>query len=84
MQPTQMPMQNQNVMNSIQQIKQLAQLLKSSGNPQMMIYNLLNQNPNVSQMMNNFGGDPKTTFYNLARQRGIDPDQFINTIKNNF
>ena len=77
-------MQNQNVPNNIQAIKQMAQMVKSSNNPQMMLYNLLSQNPRTSQLMNMFGGDPKTAFYNLARQKGIDPDQFVSMIKNNF
>ena len=62
----------------------MAQLVKSSTNPQMMIYNMLNQNPQTSQLINSFGGDPKTAFYNLAKQKGIDPNQFIDMIKNNF
>ena len=76
--------QNPNVLNNTQRIKQLAQLIKSSNNPQMMIYNLLNQNPQTSQLINNFGGNPKTAFYNLAQQKGIDPNQVIDMIKNNF
>ena len=80
----QMPVQNPNAQNNIQMIKQMAQMVKSSNNPQMMMYNLLSQNPRMSQLLNMFGGDPKTAFYNLARQKGVDPDQFISTIKNNF
>ena len=77
-------MQNLNVPNNIQMIKQMAQMIKSSGNPQMMLQNLLSQNPRTNQLMNAFGGDPKTAFYNLARSKGIDPDQFVTMIKNNF
>lgn len=50
----------------------------------MMLYNLLSQNPRTNQLLNTFGGDPKTAFYNLAMQKGIDPEKFISTIKDNF
>ena len=83
-QANQVPIQNQSVPNNIQMIKQMAQMVKSSRNPQMMLYNLLSQNPRTNQLLNTFGGDPKTAFYNLAMQKGIDPEKFISTIKDNF
>ena len=59
----------------------------SGMNPQMIIQNLMYQNPQVRQIMENinqYGGDPKTAFYRLAQQRGIDPNQIIGMIKQNF
>ena len=49
--------------------------------------NPLNQmmnNPNFKQAMdyiNANGGDPKTAFYKLAKEKGVDPEEMINKIK---
>jgi len=56
------------------------QTVKSAGNPQMMLNQMIGQNPQIKQVMdyvNANGGDPKTAFYKLAEERGINPDEFI-------
>lgn len=32
-------------------------------------------------VINQFGGDPKTAFYRLAEQKGIDPNEVMNMMK---
>ena len=61
----------------------LKSILKSS-NPQELIQNLISQNPkmkNVIQLMQNSGKTPKEFFYQYAKQQGINPDEFINSLK---
>ena len=56
----------------------------SSSNPEQFIHNMILNNPkmnNVMQLFNNSNMSPKQFFYQFARQKGIDPDQFINSIK---
>lgn len=69
--------------NNITQIKQLANLLKSSSNPQQLISNLVNQNPQMRQVLNmlqSSGKSPRDLFYELAKQKGVDPNQIINML----
>lgn len=54
--------------------------LKSIGNPQMMLNQMIGQNPQIKQVMdyvNANGGDPKTAFYRLAEEKGVNPDEFV-------
>jgi len=70
--------------NNIQQIKNMMNMVKGAQNPQMMLQNMINQNPQMQQIMNlvkQSGGDPKTAFYNLAKQKGIDPNQILNMLR---
>jgi hypothetical protein len=49
-----------------------------------MLQSIVSQNPQMQQVMtmiNSFGGDPKTAFYNMAKQKGVDPNQIINMLK---
>lgn len=65
-------------------------LLKSGGNPQQILSNMLkgNNNPmaqNIINMMNN--NDSKgieQLARNLCRSKGIDPDQMMNDIQGRF
>jgi len=63
--------------------KNIQSLLKSS-NPQELIQSLVQNNPqmqSVLQLFQNSKMTPKQFFYQYAQQMGIDPDQFINSIK---
>ena len=62
----------------------LRQLLNSS-NPREFLNSLISKNPNMQnamQLMQSSGMTPKDFFYNYAQKQGIDPDQFINSLKN--
>ena len=53
-------------------------------NPQMMINQLMAQNPNMKQVMdiiNQAGGDPKKAFYDLAEQKGVNPQDILDMLK---
>ena len=65
-------------------IKQLAGLLQNSSNPQQLIFNLIQNNPqirNIYSLLQNSNKNPKELFYLMAQQKGIDPDQVINLLK---
>lgn len=62
-------------------IKNMIDTIKNSNNPQMLVQNMLRNNPRVQQMIQQFGGDPKTAFYTLAKQKGINPDEILNMLK---
>lgn len=66
--------------NRMAPIKQMMNTLRNSGNPQMMLNQMLMQNPNYRQVMNYVnanGGDAKTAFYKMANERGVNPDEIL-------
>jgi len=66
------------------QIKQMMGMVNAAQNPQMAMNQLLSQNPNMKQVMdiiNQSGCDPKTAFYKLAEQKGVDPQEILNLLK---
>ena len=66
------------------QIKQMMQAFRSAGNPQAMLNQLIQTNPQMKQVMDFVkasGNDPKAAFYRLAEQRGINPQDIIDQLK---
>ena len=63
--------------NGLSRIQQAVQLAK--GNPMALM-----QGPRYQQAMQliqQSGGDAKAAFFNLARQKGVDPDQLLSMLK---
>lgn len=55
-------------------------MMRSSRNPQQMLMNMVQQNPQVKQtldMISNSNKSPKDLFYELAKQKGVDPNQIL-------
>ena len=64
------------------QVKQAFQMLKMAQNPQAMLQQIAQTNPqlaNVLQMCN--GKNPEQLFYSLCRQNGIDPNSILNQLR---
>jgi hypothetical protein len=77
---TQSP-QNQKLPSLKSNLNQIQDLLKGS-NPNSIVQNIVSKNPqlkNVMQLFNSSNMTPKQFFYQYAQQRGIDPDQFLNS-----
>lgn len=65
-------------------MSQMIQMLRGSNNPGVLLQRMAQQNPQVQQVLQlvqQNGGDAKTAFYNLAKQRGIDPNTILNQLK---
>lgn len=65
-------------------IKNMMQMIKSSGNPQMMFQQMLSQNEQIQQVMqyiNNNGGNAEKAFYKLAAEKGINPNEILQMLK---
>ena len=67
--------------NTLGQVKQMVQMIKSSGNPQQMVNQMISRNPQLNQLINQYGGDPKTAFYKYAEANGVDPNEILNMMK---
>ena len=62
-------------------LNQIQELLKNS-DPNSLVQNMILNNPKLKpilQLYNSSGMTPKQFFYQYAQQKGIDPDQFLNS-----
>lgn len=78
-------MLNQNrVSSQIQPIKNALNMVKTAQNPQLMLNQLMQNNPmysQVQQIIQQNGGDAQKAFYSLAQQMGVDPNQILSQLK---
>lgn len=84
MPPILQQLQRQGLPGNLGQIKQMIQMVKSARNPQAMMNQLIQSNPNlknVMQIVNQSGGDPQKAFYELAKQKGINPSDILDMLK---
>ena len=59
-------------------------LFKKSKNPQALLNNLMNTNPQVKQTMDMVKASnksPKDLFYELAKQKGVDPESILKELR---
>lgn len=69
---------------NLNKVKQMMNMFKGAGNPQQLLNNMLSQNPqmqNVMQLVNNSGKNPKDLFYELAKQKGVDPNEILRQLQ---
>ena len=58
--------------------------VRNSPNPNQAMQQLLSNNPdyqNVMAYINQNGGDAKSAFYNLAAQKGVDPNSILSQLR---
>ena len=58
--------------------------VRNSPDPETAMQNLIATNPQLQQIMNYInqnGGDAKSAFYNMAAQKGIDPNTILSQLK---
>ena len=67
----------------LNQPNDLISMLQKSNNPQQLIQSLLERNPQVMNLIKQYGnGDPKAAFYAYAKQTGRDPEQILSMLRN--
>ena len=66
-----------------EQILQMWQTMKNSSNPQELMQQLVNSNPQFKQLMDviNSSGDPQKLFYAMAQKQGVDPESILSLLK---
>lgn len=72
---------NSGNLNKLSQIKQMAQTFKTANNPQALVSQMMANNPRVGQVINQYGGDPKTAFYKYAEANNINPNDILKMLK---
>ena len=69
---------------NLNNVRQMVNMVKSARNPQAMLNQIMQSNPNyrqVTDLINQNGGDPKKAFYALAQQQGIDPNEILDMLR---
>lgn len=59
-------------------------MVRSAGNPQAMLQQVLTTNPNYSKLqsvLQENGGDAQKAFYAMAEKLGVDPNEIISFLK---
>ena len=72
------------VNSNLNQIKQMMNMVRSAGNPQAMLQSMVQNNPQMKQVMDivgQSGGDPKAAFYKMAEEKGVDPEQVLSMLR---
>jgi hypothetical protein len=57
--------------------------MRGAKNPQQLLMNMAQQNPQIKQtldMINNSNKSPKDLFYEMAKQKGVDPNQILSML----
>ena len=65
-------------------VQQMMKTVQMARNPQMMIQAMMRSNPAMKQAMdyiNQNGGDPEQAFYKLADEKGVNPQDILNTFR---
>lgn len=71
-------------MGPLGQIKNMMEMLKNSSNPSAMMQSMLQSIPNYKQVMeyvNRNGGDPRKAFYQMAQEKGVNPNDILSMLK---
>lgn len=75
---------NPNMMNAMNNARQIISVAKNSNNPIGMLNAMAYNNPTVRQAMQYVqacGGNAQQAFYNLAQQKGVNPDEILNMVR---
>lgn len=65
-------------------IKQMMTMVSGAQDPNGMIRQLMANNPQMKQvtdLIQSAGGDPRRAFYELAQQKGVDPQEILDMMK---
>ena len=68
-----------------QALSQLIGMARAAKDPMSAVQQMSNNNPQMQQVMQVIqqnGGDARAAFYNMAQQRGVDPNAILNQLRN--
>lgn len=71
----------QQLNNNTNPLVNIFKMIKGARNPQQMLNNVIQNNPDAKQamdMLRNSGKSPKDFFYDAAKQKGVDPNSILN------
>lgn len=59
-------------------------MVRGASNPQLFLQQMIQKNPQLKDIMNYInenGGNPKKAFYEMAKAKGVNPDEILNMLK---
>ena len=65
-------------------VQQMANVMKTMRNPQAMLNQLSQNNPQVKElitMLQTSGKSPKDMFYQMAQEKGVDPEEVLKMLR---
>lgn len=65
-------------------LKQFIMNIKNNPNPQQFLFNYIQSNPqaqNIYNVLQNSNKSPKELFYQLASQKGVDPNTILQLLQ---
>ena len=71
-------------LQNLKQIKQMWKMFSSMGNPNEALTQAMQNNPKVQEvndLINQAGGDPKKAFYDLCKEKGVDPEDILDIMR---
>lgn len=77
-------LQKMQMPSNLGRLKNMMNTVRNAGNPQAMLMNMAQSNPNIKQAMdfiNQSGGDPQKAFYALAEQKGVNPEDILSQLR---
>lgn len=76
------PLGNNDAPGNLAPIKNMLAMLNGVQNPQAVLNMLAQKNPQFAQVMQLVQGrNPQEVFYEMCKQRGINPDDILNQLK---
>lgn len=79
------PMMNQlgqtGMMGNLGKAKEMLNNLRAMGNPQIMLNNVMAQNPQLKAVIDECGGDYQKAFYRMAEMQGVNPEEILNVFR---
>lgn len=72
------------VPNNLMNIKKLMNTVKGVQNPQQILANMAQNNPqmrNVMSLVQNSGLSPKDLFYKMAKEQGVNPEEILRALQ---
>lgn len=73
---------NQGQRNSLpNNIRQLISRFKMMNNPQSAVQQMLNQNPQLQNIIKIANGNPEQAFKNMCKQYNVNPEEIMNMLK---
>ena len=82
--PTSQVQPQNRVVGPISQLKNMMGMIKASGNPNALMQQMAMTNPNYKQVMeyvNQNGGDPKKAFFQMAQEKGVNPESILSMLR---
>ena len=72
-----------NAVQSLRKVKEVFNSLKAAQNPQVMLDQMMNGNPQYKSIMDavKSSGDARSLFYKVAEQKGVDPEEILGMLR---